>query len=119
MADDVLAERLAQFAWAIHTGDRETLQELRRVIEAGGGTWEEDGQQVVCTGPSGMRSGFLLGSTDPVTACVVVSFLLIGPLWPQVPFVKKAFDILNKLWKEERKRAGTVGKSVTSKKRSG
>jgi hypothetical protein len=95
------AERLAQFAWAIHTGDRETLCELRRIIEAGGGTWKENEHQVTCTGPSGIASGFVPGYEDPVTACVVVSFLLVGPLWPKVPFVKEAFDILQKWWREE------------------
>jgi hypothetical protein len=106
VGDETLSTRLAQFAWAIHTGDWETLQELRRVIEAGGGTWEDDGQQVWCTGPSGIRSGFLVGGTDPITACVAVSFLLVGPLWPQVPFVKKACDILNKRWRNKIKRRG-------------
>jgi hypothetical protein len=57
VSEQDLAERLAQFAWAVHTGDKETLQALRRVIEAGGGTWEEDGNQVTCTGPSGIRGG--------------------------------------------------------------
>ena len=121
VSEQDLAERLAQFAWAVHTGDRDTLQALRRVIEAGGGTWEEDGNQVTCTGPSGIRGGFVPGQEDPVTAGVVVSFLLVGQLWPQVPFVNRAFGILNKLWKEESKKLKEnkkkeVGQNVQSRR---
>jgi hypothetical protein len=96
--NDSLAERLADYAWAIATNDRDTLQAFRKVIEAGGGSWEEDEHQVTLTGPSGFRGAFLPGQEDPVTACELVNVMLFGEFWPQVPQAAKALDMINRRW---------------------
>jgi hypothetical protein len=96
--NELLAERLADYAWAICTNDRNVLQVFRKVIEAGGGSWEENEDQVTLTGPSGIRGGFTPGREDPVTACVMVNFMLFGQLWAQVPPAAKALEVINKRW---------------------
>jgi len=111
-----LAERLADYAWAIAANDRSTLEVFRKVVEAGGGSWEDDGYQITLTGPSGIRGGFTPGHEDPVTACVMVNFMLFGQFWPQVPPAPKALEVINKRWaayvkaqKERRKAQQNVG----------
>jgi hypothetical protein len=115
--NELLAERLADYAWAIAANDRSTLGVFRKVIEAGGGSWEDDGYQVTLTGPSGIRGGFTPGHEDPVTACVMVNFMLFGQLWAQVPPAAKALEVINKRWadhvksqKERRKAQQNAGK---------
>jgi len=114
--NELLAERLADYAWAIAANDRSTLEVFRKVVEAGGGSWEDDGYQITLTGPSGIRGGFTPGHEDPVTACVMVNFMLFGQFWAQVPPAAKALEVINKRWaahvkaqKERRKAQQNLG----------
>jgi hypothetical protein len=95
---DLLAERLADYAWAIATNDRDTLQVFRKIVEDCGGSWEEDEHQVTLTGPSGFRGAFLPGHEDPVTACELVNVMLFGEFWPQVTPAVKALDVIRQRW---------------------
>jgi hypothetical protein len=118
--NELLAERLADYAWAIAANDKSTLEAFRKVVEAGGGSWEDDGYQITLTGPSGIRGGFTPGHEDPVTACVMVNFMLFGQFWAQVPPAAKALEVINKRWaayvkaqKERRKVQQNAGNEST------
>jgi hypothetical protein len=105
MSQNHLSERLADYAWAIAANDRSTLEVFRKVIEAGGGSWEEDDYQVTLTGPSGIRGGFYPGHLDPINACILVNLMLFGEQWESVPAAVKALYVVNKRWDEHAKAA--------------
>ena len=105
MSHNHLAERLADYAWAIAANDKSTLEAFRKVVEAGGGSWEDDGYQVTLTGPSGIRDGFAPGREDPINACMLVNLMLFGERWQSSPAAVQALYVINKRWDDHAKAA--------------
>ena len=92
----MLSDRLVQIVWECCDGNFETL---RTLVEASGGTVQEESDHVVVRNTYGMTVG-LARDSDPITTLVQICFALFGQWWHLLPSVARANEIVNKQWKE-------------------
>ena len=80
--------RLAELAWQIYDGRHE---DLRHLVEAQGGRWDEGPSGPVVRSVTGMTVGIPAAGADPVMCFVHVAYALFGEFWNHVPEVRDAW----------------------------
>ncbi|MCS7294143.1 MAG: hypothetical protein NZ761_01950 [Dehalococcoidia bacterium] len=97
---EAVAQRLAERALALARGDERVFAWLERFFPDA----EREGDALVVTGTTGIRTAFVLG-LDPVAALVALGYAFFGEAWPTLPVMRRAFALMHAGWKEETKRA--------------
>lgn len=102
------AERIADFTWRALAGD---YTELRRLVEAMGGRWRDQGpdRPPIIDSCHGMTVGFP-HLYDPIGMVSAIGYALYGPLWTSVPATQQGFDLVVKQWSERGKAAKAAAK---------
>jgi hypothetical protein len=99
-SDKMDGVKISNIAIGISRGDRAAVEELKRIISEMGGEWRETENGEIFFTVSGVRTGLIVGMSDPITCVVSILFALYGPLWTALSAAKEAFEMTDKKWRE-------------------